>query len=321
MTHQLERYKVTDKDKTQGLHEATFRSIGMTHLFIALLFILAASGTTRADDTQVKIGVLAKRGPERCIEQWGPTADYLTAQMPEYSLEVVPLDFEEILPAVEPGEVDFVLANSSFYVELEVKYDVSQLVTLKNLRGKDAYTVFGGVIFCKGDRNDIQDLNDLKGKSFMAVEQTSLGGWHMAWRELKEQGIDPYRDFADLQFGGTHDAVVYAVRDGKVDAGTVRTDTLERMQAEGKMDVGTFRILNQRKTEGFPFAHSTRLYPEWPLAKVKHTPDALAEKVAAALLQMPADSAAAEAAMCAGWTIPLNYQPVHECLKELGIGP
>jgi len=39
------------------------------------------------------------------------------------------------------------------------------------------------------------------------------------------------------------------------------------------------------------------------------------------LLQMPADSAAAEAAMCAGWTIPFNYQPVHECLKELGISP
>ncbi|MBW2037967.1 MAG: hypothetical protein JRI41_10950, partial [Deltaproteobacteria bacterium] len=36
---------------------------------------------------------------------------------------------------------------------------------------------------------------------------------------------------------------------------------------------------------------------------------------------MPPDSAAAKAARCAGWTIPLNYQPVHECLKELKLGP
>ncbi|MFH1931791.1 MAG: response regulator, partial [Pseudomonadota bacterium] len=53
----------------------------------------------------------------------------------------------------------------------------------------------------------------------------------------------------------------------------------------------------------------------------KHTPDELAEKVAIALLEMPESSPAAKAAECAGWTIPLNYQPVHECLKELKVGP
>jgi len=67
--------------------------------------------------------------------------------------------------------------------------------------------------------------------------------------------------------------------------------------------------------------HSTRLYPEWPFAKAEHTPDNLAEKVAIALLSMSPDSPAATAGKCAGWTISLNYEPVHECLKELSIGP
>ena len=40
-----------------------------------------------------------------------------------------------------------------------------------------------------------------------------------------------------------------------------------------------------------------------------------------ALLQMPADDPAARAAGCEGWTIPLNYQPVHDCLKALNVGP
>jgi PAS domain S-box-containing protein len=39
------------------------------------------------------------------------------------------------------------------------------------------------------------------------------------------------------------------------------------------------------------------------------------------LLEMPRDCAAAKAAKCAGWTIPMNYQPVHECLRELKVGP
>ena len=58
----------------------------------------------------------------------------------------------------------------------------------------------------------------------MGVSEDSLGGWQMAWRELEEDGITPIRDFAHLSFGETHDEVVYAVRDGLVDAGSVRTN-------------------------------------------------------------------------------------------------
>jgi len=288
---------------------------------LALLYASVFGMAVSAEDNQVKIGVLAKRGPQLCVEMWEPTAQYLTSEVAGYSFEVVPLAFEEVFPAVENQDVDFILVNSALYVELEVNYGVSRIATLKNRGRIKTYTVFGGVIFCQSDRSDIKNLDDLKGKSFMAVDETSFGGWHMAWRELKASGINPYNDFTSLQFGGTHDAVVYAVRDGKVDAGTVRTDTLERMVAEGKIDLSEFYIINQQKTGDFLFVHSTRLYPEWPFAKTEHTPDNLAEKVAIALLSMSPDSPAATAGKCAGWTIPLNYEPVHECLKELSIGP
>ena len=120
----------------------------------------------------------------------------------------------------------------------------------------------------------------------------------------------------ELTFGGTHDAVVYAVRDGQVDAGTVRSDTLERMEAEGSIDLGEFQVIHQRRGEEseLPFMRSTRAYPEWPLAKVRGTSDELAQEVSP-------QSAAAKSAQCAGWVIPHNYQPVHECLEELRIGP
>jgi PAS domain S-box-containing protein len=300
-----------------------FMRIVITRLIIAFVSILIVSGIIWADDTQVKIGVgvLANRGAEKCIAQWGPTAEYLNTKIPEYSFKIVPLPYEKVFSAVECEEVDFILINPSLYAELEVKYGVSRLLTLKNLRGKDVIKLYGGVILCRAERDDIRELNDIKGKSFMACDQLSLGGWQAAWRELKDQDIDPYRYFAELLFGTTHDAIVYAVQDGKVDAGSIRTGILENMVAEGKIDLATFRILNQRKTEGFPFIHSTRLYPEWPFAKIKSTADELAEKVAIALLQMPEDCAAAKAARCAGWTIPLDYQPVLECLKELRIGP
>ena len=292
-------------------------------LFFALLFSAFAVGISWAEVKPVKIGVLAKRGAERCLKKWSPTAEYLTAMIPDRIFVIEPLDFEQIYPSVEKGMVDFILANSSFYVELESWYGANRIATLKNWRLGKVCTKFGGLIICKANRGDIQDLQDLKGKKFMAVSNTSFGGWRASFRELKKKGINPYRDFKEMRFGGTHDAVVQAVLAGKVDVGAVRTDTLERMAIDGKIDVNVFRIINDHRGHypDFPFSISTRLYPEWPMAKVKHTSDELAEKVTKALLGMPPDSPTAKAARCAGWTIPHNYQTVHECLKELKLGP
>ncbi len=293
-------------------------------LVIAMFLVLLASLSTPAyaEENVIKIGVLAYRGEEEALTMWTPTADYLSEQVPGYTFVIVPLDNDNIAPAVERAEVDFVTTNPGSYVGLEYKYGVSRIATLKNLRQGNDYEVFGAVIFTTADRGDINDLKDLKGKSFMAVHEDAFGGWWMAWKEFKDNGIDPHREFSTLKFSGfPHDLIVYAVKDGEVDAGTVRTDTLERMAEDGLIEIDEFKILNQQHVEGFPFMLSTRLYPEWTFAKLRHAPDELSEKVAVALLTMPADSRAAKAAKCAGWTIPLDYNPVHECLKELRVEP
>ena len=277
-----------------------------------------------SDKSCIRIGVLAKRGRKHCIDQWGPTAAYLTRQIPEYSFSILPLDFDHIFEAVANQEVDFIFANSSFYVELEVRFGVTRIATLNNLHSDGtAHAVFAGVIFSRADRIDINGLKDLKDKRVMAVDERSLGGWHMQWREMKARGIDPPQDFKMLTYGGTHDAVVYAVRDRTVDAGCVRSDTLERMELEGKIELSEFKIIiPHAPCDGsLRFLHSTWHYPEWPLAKAPHTGEALAKQVAVALMRMPASSPAAVAGKCAGWTIPQNYQPVHECLMELHLSP
>ncbi|MHB0984234.1 MAG: PhnD/SsuA/transferrin family substrate-binding protein [Sulfuricella sp.] len=284
------------------------------------LFLLAAFPAAAAD---VTIGVLALRGPEKTLEMWSATGAYLERKLPGHSFRIVPLDFDEIQLAARQRKVDFILANPAYYVELEALYGASPIATLKNRHdgGSGYYGVFGGVIFARADRKDLRSVADLKGKTFAAVDKNSFGGWLAAWREMKRQGLDPETGLARLDFLGTHDAVVYAVRNGKVDAGTVRTETLERMAAEGKIKLSDFYVLNERREESFPLRLSTPLYPEWPLAKLPQVSADLAVKVAVALMQMPAGDPAAIASHSAGWTLPLNYQPVHDALKELRIGP
>lgn len=275
-----------------------------------------------ADDLiEVKIGVLAFRGEAKAKKKWQPTADYLANKIPGHSFSITPLTNDTIKDSVKSRKIDFVLTNPASYVDLEILYGITRITTLRNKRLDGAYTKFGAVIFTRSDRNNIKSLEDLENKSFMAVHKKAFGGWWMALRELKAHDIDPESDLKSLQFVGfPQDKIVQAVREGTVDAGTVRTDLLERLDAQGKIKLSEFRILNQRVNSSFPFLHSTDLYPEWPIAIIKGTSEKLAQEVVIALLQLDENSLAAKAANIIGWTVPLDYQPVHELMKELRVG-
>ncbi len=128
-----------------------------------------------------------------------------------------------------------------------------------------------------------------------------------------------------MYFLGTHDAVVMAVKQGRADAGIIRTDTLERMQLEGTIALTDFRALDALPPDydkgEFPFLLSTPLFPEWPLAKLKNTPDDLAKKVVAVLFEQQSIMSQEGTGLAGRWTIPQNYQSVHTLLRELRVGP
>jgi two-component system sensor histidine kinase TtrS len=290
-------------------------------LLIAGLFVLLP-GTLMADSREIStVGVLAHRGPEMAIRMWTPTVDYLSSQISDYNFRLVPLDLDEMHAAEERGDLDFILTNPGHYVELEAHHGVSRIATLMNARHGGPSTVFGAVIFTGAHNRDIASLADLKGKSFAAVDEAAFGGFQMAWRELKEAGVDPFTDLSELRFMGfPQDEIVYAVRDGRVDAGTVRTDILERMADRGDINLADFKVLNPQLSDGFPLLHSTQLYPEWAFAKTDAAPVGLAREVSIALLQMPRDDPATRAGKYIGWTVPLDYNKVHELFQVLGIG-
>jgi two-component system sensor histidine kinase TtrS len=268
---------------------------------------------------------LVNRGREECLKKWNPTATYLGSKIPECQFEIIPLSFDDFANAVKNHEIDFLICNSGLFVEMEASYGVTSIATLKTKAINGYYSVYGGVIFAKADSN-IRTLGDLKGKRFMAVDADSYGGWLCALRELRQAGLDPGKDSISLSYGGTHDAVVRAVLSGKVDAGTCRTGVIEDLAAKNDLNLTDLRILVpdgtgiQQPKADFPLLNSTRLYPEWAFAKLNKTSPALAMKVAIALLGMDVKEPSAVAANCGGWSYPLNYQEVHNLMKELRIG-
>ncbi|MBT5109386.1 MAG: PhnD/SsuA/transferrin family substrate-binding protein [Rhodospirillaceae bacterium] len=289
---------------------------------LAICLVSGVRAEKHLKDKTVAIGVLAFRGADKALRDWTPTADYLQTALPGYRFRIDPLPLAALREAIVARRIDFLLTNSGSYVDLEARHGVSRIATLKRWAKTTTRTMFGAAIFVRTDRTDIRDIGDLEGKSLVAVARGAFGGFQMAWKALADHELDPFADLSDLQFlGFPQDKMVYAVRDGVADAGTVRSGVLETMAREGKIKRDDFRVLNPRTVSGFPYAHSTALYPEWPFAKLRDTPSDLAEKVAIALLGMPADSAAARAADYAGWTVPLDYQSIHDLFRELRVGP
>jgi two-component system sensor histidine kinase TtrS len=284
-------------------------------------YVIAEESLTAVDEPVV-IGVLAYRGSNRTLSRWMPTADYLNSKIPGYHFLIKPLDHKSMREAVERNHLDFILTNPGHYVDLEATFGITRLTTLTNLRVGRGVKEFGAVIFTRAQNKHIQSLNDMKGKTMMAVSPSAFGGFQLAWYEMVSQGVNPFTDLKQLVFNGfPQDDIVYAVREGQVDIGTVRADVLHRMAAEEVIRLSEFRILNTKFNPIYPFKHSTKLYPEWPFAKARHTDDDLSKKVAIALLTMKSTDAAAIKGSYIGWNVPSDYRPVHELFYNLKIGP
>lgn len=286
-------------------------------LLLTVLMVFMASIIATSVSAEIKVGVLAKRGPEKCLQKWLPTADYLSKVVGE-KVRIVPMKFDAVKMMIEKNKVDFFLVNSSMYCNMKKQYGGNAIATLKNARQGKSLTSFSGVLFTKAD-SKINEIQEITGKSFCCVKKSSFGGYQMALNELKKYGINPETDCSVFKEMGTHDKSVEMVLKGVIEVGTVRSDTIERLIAEGKYKLSDFKIINSQESE-FPFVHSTALYPEWPFAACKNTDAAITAKITEALLGMKPDSPASKAGKNHGWTKPLDYSPVENLLVALNLG-
>ena len=295
------------------------------HLFrlVALACaLLAATGPAAADGSaarqEIRFAVLAFRPKPITEAQWRPVADYLSKSLDNRTVTLVALTYPELEEAVAQRKVDFVLAQPAFYVYLSTRYGLSSpLATLCNMENGVPVRTFGGVIAVQATRNDIQELGDLAGKRVATASAQSFGGYLMAAYELKKAGIALPQGDRLIETGMPHDRAIEQVLSGQVDAAFVRSGLVEEMLNEGRITKGQLRILNPKNPHDQPFALSTRLYPEWPVATLPDVDDELANAFAAALLSMPHDGKTANKAGIHGFNVPMDYHPVTEVLMAL----
>ena len=295
-----------------GLGRASICFLG----YLAFCAIFVFSAAARASNKEVAIGVFAYQGERAAISDWAPVLDYLGDALPEYRFRLDIYDAHSLRKAIADQRIDLVITNPGYYVTMEAEFGLSRIATLVSPHVATADRAIGSAVFGRADRADLTDLSSLGGKKVAAIAPDAFGGYLIAARELQKQGFDPESDLKELRFVGLPmSRVVDAVQRGEADAGIVRACLLEQMAGEGRIRLDDFRVLSPRQEKGFPCATSSELYPDWPIAVTHQTDRTLAKAVARALLGMP------EVQGGLSWSVPADYQPVHELYRELRVGP
>jgi diguanylate cyclase (GGDEF)-like protein/PAS domain S-box-containing protein len=287
--------------------------------WITLAAVWMSAQAAMAQDTALTIGVLSFRPVAMAQAQWQPLATYLNNTVPGSHFILKIFNFGELQEAVRQQAVDVVITQPAEYVRMVHQNGLSSpLATLINLDQGKPVRAFGGVILTRKEREDIQTLSDLDGKRVGAVSRISFGAYQVQIYEMAKQHVKPG---VVVETGLPQDLTIEALMTGQVDAAFVRTGLMESMIKEGKLDAAQVKVVNSQNYPGYPFALSTRLYPEWPVVAMSHVPDDVTVRIAGALLSLPHGSAIARSMGINGFAVPADYESVRTLMRDLRAPP
>lgn len=275
-------------------------------LLVALAVgICAIALPARAVSAQesLRIGVLDYLGSEHSLTHWAATEQALNAALPDHSVRLEALDIHSLDAALVAGNLDFVITNPGNYAELEFRHHISRIATAEGDQPVASTLVTTG---------GLQTIEDLAGQRLAIVAPEAFGGFQLIWSEMIDAG-DTLPSKVDLVVTGyPMQQAAEAVLQGTADAAVLRACMLEELQRDDPARFGALRPFAETSTEGTGCAVSSQVMPGWPFAKTRQTSPELAKEVAVALLQMEAGNL---------WTVPLDYQLVHDLMRKLQIGP
>lgn len=295
------------------------RHYGFSALLLGLTLLSGgpAGAQSAGEERPARIGVLAYRGVDAAMSRWQSLADYLSASVDGWRFELVPLTLASAPQQIETKKIDFLLTNPGHFVTLAERFGLSALSTRERATeeadtasGAGGLLQYGTAIIVRTE-SAVRGLDDLKGRTVAAVSPDAFGGFQMAWKEFDSQGIDAFEDLGSIRFMGfPQDAIVFAVLDGEVDAGIVRSGLIELLASENRLNLAGIRVLNANMQLDYPHRISSRLYPEWPLAALPGIDKSLREKVLVALLKTQDRGIARAHGLHDIWSAPLSYNAV-----------
>lgn len=295
------------------------RCASVARRWLAAACLLAApleGAVPSATPARIDIGVLAVLDGEDTRRLWQPLADGLARALPGHSVHLQVLDPDALDAALAKQALHFVVTNPGHYVRLEARHGATRIATQTTAESDDPAHTVGSAVVVRAGTPVPATLDALRGKRVAAVAEDAFGGYQLVAHEWLQRGLDAEAGAVQRVFTGfPMQRVADAVLAGRADAGILRTCVLEQLERTGRVAPGALVVVGARPDAPVACQSSTPLYPGWAFAALASTPPELGRTVLLALLAQPVD------AQGSLWSVPADYQRVHEVLRALQVEP
>ncbi|WP_353569956.1 response regulator [Candidatus Albibeggiatoa sp. nov. BB20] len=261
-------------------------------------------------NTPFKIAVLQQQDRAELIKHAQATVNYLNTVFTDIRFTMQVYDAQNIIQ--QAADFDFMFVSPSITIQLEKDYQGQVLASLRHWIDRQAYNQLSNVLFTHTKRDDIQTLQDIRGKLLALVDKHSFSGWQLSQYQLKNN-VDLAKEVHLRPQASTFE-VINKVETSLVDVGSLPSGVLERLYQQGKIDLEHLKILTPQKMKELPLRHSGDLYPEWAWVASHRVSQEMLDNVSISLLTMARKADYS-------WAIPANYQSVHKVLQTLHYPP
>ncbi|HLJ61873.1 MAG TPA: phosphate/phosphite/phosphonate ABC transporter substrate-binding protein [bacterium] len=197
-------------------------------LVTAVVIALVAAGAGVAPAQTKLVMAFVPSGEAATVLTSGNRIASLLGTATGYQFEsFVATSYAGVIEAMGAGRADIGWLSTFAYVIAHQKYGVE--VRLVTVRFGEPY--YNAEIITQAS-SGINSLADLKGKRFAFVDPASTSGYLFPLAGLKKAGYDPSKFFGQTVFAGSHNNVVLAVYQGRVDAGAVFDDARGTVQKD-----------------------------------------------------------------------------------------
>ncbi|MBN2533014.1 MAG: phosphate/phosphite/phosphonate ABC transporter substrate-binding protein [Spirochaetales bacterium] len=168
------------------------------------------------------LGLEKNQTVEETTALYKPLMDYLSKNTKQNFVVQIGSGYDEVLQWLIKGEVQFCILSPVLYIQAKkTDPNIELLVTELQMNPDKTKKIdsYLGYIVALKTRDDITDIQSLKGKKFGFVDKGSSSGFKYPNAMLKSMNIDYETFFGETLFLGSHPNVTDAVTQGKIDAG------------------------------------------------------------------------------------------------------